>query len=183
MAMLSSEYITQADIYSNLSIPQVTHYTATPQFIYFRLFITEPVPAPTLQRKSDPISSNVKWKGYCFFLSYFFRSEPDRLSVVSGKHILSELEEAETVHVVRHVGVHPGFDIADDNQNDIGLLYLEEEAVYSRRLTPVCLNQGTTGGVTQCYVTGWGQNSSGKSRIPKLRYHFSCSNHIIRIYQ
>nr|QHB21555.1 venom S1 protease 10 [Platymeris rhadamanthus] len=102
-------------------------------------------------------------------------TEPMRnsqIQVLVGEHNIFDKNESPVKQVinVQKFVEHKDYDITDNLDNDIALLYLERDIQMSERVGPICLPTAKSNYVRQkLRVMGWGKLGTNKGPSPILR--------------
>ena len=62
----------------------------------------------------------------------------------------------ERVIGVKKLVLHPNYK-GDSDNNDLGLMYLDEELIFDEYVMPACLPSATVKTGTLCVAVGWGE--------------------------
>ena len=87
------------------------------------------------------------------------RQRPGSIFAVVGAHNLPD-RDGQRIGVVRIHG-HPGYE-GTSLVNDVSVLELSEDVVYSPDVYPVCLQETGEVPAGDCTVTGWGYLQQGR---------------------
>ena len=80
------------------------------------------------------------------------------LSIVFGKHDYSADESGQQTIAMKRYIVHKDFNDKTFN-NDIALVELEDDVLFTDHVSPICLPTTDVPGETICFMTGWGTTS------------------------
>ncbi|KAK9498625.1 hypothetical protein O3M35_003216 [Rhynocoris fuscipes] len=95
-----------------------------------------------------------------------------KMQVLVGEHDIFDDKETPVTQVinVKKYVEHPKYDVKGNLENDIALLYLDQDIKMSDRVGPICLPTAKNNYVRQqVKVMGWGKLGTNKQPSPKLR--------------
>ncbi len=77
------------------------------------------------------------------------------MAISFGKHNIAAKEEGEQVIAFKRFIVPDGYDPIT-LENDIALVELVDDVVFTDHVLPACLPEGDVAEETLCFATGWG---------------------------
>ena len=81
------------------------------------------------------------------------------MAFVFGKHDFTADESGQQTIAMKRYIVHKDYRAGESIDNDIALVELEDDVVFTDHVSPICLPTTDASDETICFTTGWGNTS------------------------